>query len=57
MLYICDCDENTPVTNLLYLNLSELFMCTCGDSIYLFHLDSKNLVASVNLGAAVGRIY
>jgi hypothetical protein len=56
-LYICKKSENTPVKNLKFLEKQDLFICSCGESIYLFHLDSSSLIASVDLTATISKLY
>lgn len=35
----------------------DLFICSCAESIYLLHLDTSSLIASVDLSSTVGKLY
>jgi hypothetical protein len=52
-LQICNKDEATPVKNMKYLSKQDLFICSCGESVYLFHLETSSLIASVDLSSTV----
>ena len=54
---ICKKEPGDPVLNLTYLSNLNLFFCSCSNSVYVFHLESESLIASVDLSEPISRIY
>jgi hypothetical protein len=56
VLSICKKAEKAPIENLSYLSKIDLFICSCAESVFLFHLESRSLIASVDLTSPLAKM-